>query len=236
MGVELALARAALAAGAAGGAIGSADGPGLPLAESGRRGNRSPAGQEPQDGAARSLGQGACESIEAFRFHGRGLHTTADFAVVRAAAAIATRLLAFAFPVRILFIAFRADAAAEIVRIGRRIETRDRFEAEADAVAWATALATGLRPGATLLRSFARVADTLLIAAATHVAAGRAGALALALTLLALGTGAALAVFVAVLADLLAVGSRLVPAQRGDDGAEASSRHGADGSTARPAG
>jgi hypothetical protein len=162
--------------------------------------------------------------------------TTADFVVVLATAAISTRLLAFAFPVRIFFIALGADAATEIVRVGWWVEARDRFEAETDAVGRTTVLAADLRPGATLLRSFARVADTLLIAAATDVAAGRAAALALALALLALGTGAALAVLVALLADLLAIGRHLPSARHRAEDDEAHADQRADGGAARPSG
>ena len=70
----LACAGAALAGARTPGAGGSADRPGTPLAQSGRRDDRTPAREESQDGAAGGCGEGAHESIKALGFHGRCPH------------------------------------------------------------------------------------------------------------------------------------------------------------------
>jgi hypothetical protein len=162
--------------------------------------------------------------------------TTADFAVVLAATAIATRLLALAETIRVFFVAFRADAAAQIVRIRRRIETGNWLEAETDAVRRATARTADLRLAATHCRAFAIATDTFLVAAAAGCSARCPAANASALTALAVSSGAALAVFFALLANLLAVGRHLPSARHRAESAEAHADQRADDGAARLSG
>jgi hypothetical protein len=110
----------------------------------------------------------------------------------------------------ILLVAVRADATAEVIGIGWRVE-RGWLEADTDPVGRAARLATGFQRRAT---------GRLFLALDAQLAAGAAGLVALllapvtgALALLAVAAFATVAVLVAFLANVLAAGGHVRQAE-----------------------
>jgi hypothetical protein len=151
-------------------------------------------------------------------------------AIFLLAAVIAAWRRTDAVAVAVFHIAVGANAAAEIIRIGRRIEGW-RALADTDAIGWAARLAANLQLGAAGGRAVA-AGKALLATATAALAALLRAAAAGALLPFAGETAAALLVLGAFLANLLATGGHICQSEPAQPHCQRARRECADSAAA----